>query len=630
MSSSVIRSSWDTRGEYICFVTQALDKQQVSVVPATSQTKRPLSIHFTIPEARVTVTALQWCTLPNVGSQCVVAALSSGEIWIYAPLANEIIAKLSTGRSHAINGMDISGSRFLFAVDANDHIYEFDLEDYKFKRERHIEGCKGLVQLSIVDGSDRLLLASHTIFLVDFEAGQILRKYPGHVSPIHLLVLLNETYFVSGAHNDRFLNIYNIEDGSTKGVLVAESNVLTIANSGSDSVAVTTEDGKLEMFINPLGDTTKRRRNIKSKTFSKQIFASTNDGRPVALINAFISADSLRVLYLQNATQPCFKQIMWDTMPTLYNILIDDRLAKSSSSKESSLYGSDAAASIGYKEGNASVTSGDNFKHLDVAIEMWAKELDQQRQEHERLDEENNEDSMIESLEDKLKGSNLSHSKQNRHNGKRNINSVSSAGTVTVILSQALQANDRSLLETVLNNRDERIIRDTIYKLPAMLAVILLERLAERIARQSHRQGQLNVWVKWCLIIHGGYLISIPNLVSSLASLKSTLRRRAELLPHLLALETRIDYTLDHTKLQGLDTTVTEDHTQDVQEENLVDYNEELDDAGLIDDGEEDESDSMDDNDSQSSNESDDNSLPDASNSDDPEQEDEGVSDVET
>lgn len=128
-------------------------------------------------------------------------------------------------------------------------------------------------------------------------------------------------------------------------------------------------------------------------------------------------------------------------------------------------------------------------------------------------------------------------------------------------------------------------------RLKPSLSVILLERLAERIARQTHRQGALNVWVKWCLIIHGGYLVTMPNLLKTLSSLHSTLRNRGNTLNRLLALETRLDISLNRLKINNTpDETLYGDEEQevglDIEDEDDVEYNEELDDAGLIEDGE--------------------------------------------
>ena len=116
-----------------------------------------------------------------------------------------------------------------------------------------------------------------------------------------------------------------------------------------------------------------------------------------------------------------------------------------------------------------------------------------------------------------------------------------SAGALTSVLTQALKTNDTALLESCLSSTSPTTIRNTVRKLPSPLAVTLLERLAERLARKPGRAGSLGEWVRWTLVAHGGYLVTLPNLVRTLSGLYSTLNTRAGALPRLLALQGRLD-----------------------------------------------------------------------------------------
>ena len=48
-------------------------------------------------------------------------------------------------------------------------------------------------------------------------------------------------------------------------------------------------------------------------------------------------------------------------------------------------------------------------------------------------------------------------------------------------------------------------------------------------------------WVRWTLVAHGGYLVTLPGLVRTLSGLYATLNTRAGALPRLLALQGRLD-----------------------------------------------------------------------------------------
>lgn len=579
--SPVVLSSYDPRGQYLAAVTITLDKQRISVESTSPSSTSQINENFLyLDDSNLRVSSIEWSYLSSTETLCVLIGLNNGEIWIYSPLSNEIIYKLSTGNAYEIRDLQVN-STMLWCIDSSDTFYEFSLNEFKLKQHFTIESCVQLNKLSIISSNEnQLLVASHSIFLVDTVKREVILTFPGHISPVCILKLLSNDFFLSGAVNDRFLNVYDINTGLTKSVLVAQSNVHRISNSGQDSIAVSTEDGKIEIFEDPLVSNTNKRRGNKSKQANKTIQVVSEKNLQIPLFNVFINRDILNITWLQNATIPLFAQLQWKELPTEYSHTVSLGHGTKNVAKDYSLHGKDLAAATNYSEGNARISSGDNFKHVTDLI----KELELKSEQNER---EGNE-AVSESLADKLEAVSLS-----RLNGKKSKDSKTAMtpGTFTVVLSQALQSNDHSLLETVLNNRDERVIKDTVIRLKPTRAVILLERLAERIARQTHRQGPLNIWVKWCLIIHGGYLVTVPNLMSTLSSLHSTLKRRAELLPRLLTLETKLEYTLNSIELKQ-DTTVNELQLEetivDDEDENDVEYNEELDDAGLIEDGEED------------------------------------------
>ncbi|EDO14859.1 hypothetical protein Kpol_345p7 [Vanderwaltozyma polyspora DSM 70294] len=582
--SPVILSKYDPQGQHLAYVTIALDKQRIAVESTVDNggINSENDIFFYLDDSNLRVTCMEWNYISSTETLCVFIGLNNGEIWVYSPLSNEVIYKLSTGNPYEIKDLDIYNSE-LWSIDNNDTIYQFSLDEFKLKQHFKIESCVQLNKVHVVPNkNNQLLVASHSISLIDTQKKEVVITYPGHITPVSILKSISDDFFISGAINDRFLNVYDINSGLTKTVLVSQSNVNTFSNSSQDVIAVTTEDGKIEIFEDPLVTNTNKKRGNKSKRSSKTIDAISEQSNKIAVININIKNDILNLTWLRNATIPSFSTIQWRTLPSEYTYEINLGIGTSSGSKSNSLYGVDLASAKNYAEGNAQVTSGDNFKHVANIISQLEKEAEEKAKE--------DGEAATETLADKVSALSVS-----RLSGKKARDSKGSGmttGTFTVVLSQALQANDHSLLETVLNNRDAKVIKDTIIRLKPTLAVILLERLAERIARQTHRQEALNVWVKWCLIVHGGYLVTVPNLMSTLSSLHSTLKKRSDLLPRLLTLECKLEAALStmETKKAG---TIEEARLDDVatlvdEDEEFVEYNEELDDAGLIEDGEED------------------------------------------
>ncbi|SCU83269.1 LAFA_0D02630g1_1 [Lachancea sp. 'fantastica'] len=573
-SSPVVLSQYDPSGQYLAYVTVALDKQRISVEPTKPSSKADGLVNenfLYLEDSNLRVTCLEWVTLTSGDSQMVAVGLNSGEIWIYAPAANQIVYKLSTGNADAIHDFKVQGD-IAWCCDRKDTIYRFRMTDFALDDKFKVEGCEDLQKICIVD-ADRILLASHSVSLVQIATRTVERTYPGHITAVTNIKMVNTNTFLTSASNDRFLNLYDLSSGGTTSVLVSQSDVIQVAHYGDLVIAVALEDGSVEIFPDPLVSTSNKRRRVVSKQSAHRfkVQRPVNE-EAVPVVNVSVTADIINFAWLENATVPYCDQKQWRELPASC-VITKSRPSAGSKNVHRSLHGQDQAAPKSYVEGNATVTSGDNFKHVKEAIS-----------ELERSDAD-----FEESLADKLAQSSMGP----EHSGSKKSKKRATTGTLTVVLSQALKSHDHSLLETVLNNRDEKIIKGTIGRLQPSLAVLLLERLAERIARQSNRQGPLNVWVKWCLIIHGGYLARMPNLTSSLASLHATLRKRAELLPRLQALESRLEFSLNQldayrarNAISSEELEIGEKRSQVSDDENDVEYNEELDDAGLIEDGE--------------------------------------------
>ncbi|SCV04478.1 LAME_0H18756g1_1 [Lachancea meyersii CBS 8951] len=575
-SSPVVLSRYDSSGQFLAYITVALDKQRVSVEPTNASKANGNGLanenFLYLEDANLRVTCLEWVSLSASDSRMVAIGLNSGEVWLYAPAANQIVSKLSTGSVHAIRDFKSQGD-VAWCCDRDDTVYRFRMTDFALEQKFKVEGCENLQKLCVVD-ADHILLASHSVALVQVSTQKVVRSFPGHITSVTDMAMVNANTFLTSATNDRFLNLYDLSTGGTSAVLVSQADVTQVSHFKDLVVAVALEDGTVEIFPDPLVTTSNKRRRVVSKQSTHRVKMQRPESQEaVPVVNVSINADIVKFAWLENATIPYFDQMQWGQLPPSH-IISKSRPAAGSKHAHRSLHGEDVVAPKSYVEGNATVTSGDNFKHVKEAI----------------LELERSGADLEESLADKIAQSTMGGERAESKKPKKRA----TTGTLTVVLSQALQSHDHSLLETVLNNRDEKVIKGTIGRLQPPLAVLLLERLAERIARQSNRQGPLNVWVKWCLIIHGGYLARMPNLTASLASLHSTLRKRAELLPRLQALETRLEFSLNRLDAHRARNAISSEETyvnggensQLDDEEEEVEYNEELDDAGLIEDGE--------------------------------------------
>ncbi|PWW80283.1 hypothetical protein C7212DRAFT_172736, partial [Tuber magnatum] len=147
-------------------------------------------------------------------------------------------------------------------------------------------------------------------------------------------------------------------------------------------------------------------------------------------------------------------------------------------------------------------------------------------------------------------------------------------GSLTTVLTQALQTEDNSLLESCLHSTDDEAILATIRRLNSSLAVTLLKRLAERIARHPGRAKPLGNWVKWIAVAHGGYLVTLPDLVSQISELHQVVSARAGSMQKLLSLQGRLEMLSAQMQLRSAPAGASKQ-----EEDNKVLYMEELGDS---------------------------------------------------
>ncbi|SCZ91681.1 BZ3500_MvSof-1268-A1-R1_Chr5-1g07602 [Microbotryum saponariae] len=129
------------------------------------------------------------------------------------------------------------------------------------------------------------------------------------------------------------------------------------------------------------------------------------------------------------------------------------------------------------------------------------------------------------------------------------------ATTLTTTLIQALHSSDAPLLESCLLHDSPTLIRSTVQKLSSgSLVLNLLEALVQRLGTGKggkvggtasvQRSRGLIEWVKQVLVVHVGFLVTIPSLVTRLSALHASLTSRLSIQPTLFALNGRLDLVL--------------------------------------------------------------------------------------
>ncbi|EGW33718.1 uncharacterized protein SPAPADRAFT_59082 [Spathaspora passalidarum NRRL Y-27907] len=587
MSSSgpIICSSFDPSNGYLATALVALDTHQIKV-QSVNPSQSSLNASFNLDKANK-ITQLQWI---NSSVQLLAVCLTKGSILVYSPQTNEIVAELTSSANVSITDFHYSKTTHTgWSSDIEGNVYEWNMDSYtliqSFKIGDVIEGVDSINRISTIvyNGQVHLLLGSHAIYLVDAGNKRMVKTFPGHIQPVNSLVPVPDhpELFLTSAKGDRFVNLYSVDKVTTKAVFVSSSSVLEISvgirNDKSILVAIN-ENGNLEVFNDPLSDSNntttttpkKKKRKQPQGTTSRSSNAAIKLSRPEPEIKSpqdsnlrinsiSINDDSVLFTWLENSSIPFFDSVQWIDETGKFS-LESQTISKARpdlKTTQHTVSGHDVAAAKLYSEGHAIVSDGTNIRDLDKDDEDEGEESEQEESLAEKLDR---------LAMDKPKPA------------KKKLEDARTGASLAVILSQSLKNNDQSLLETVLTNRDPQIIQNTISRLNPYLAVVLLDRLSEKIQRQSSRFDQLNYWLKWILVIHGAVIASLPNLSVKLSSLHSVLIKKADTMPRLLELQGRLNMLYEQNELKN--ELLTEEYQdEDHAGESDVEYIEELDDA---------------------------------------------------
>lgn len=581
--SLLFPARFDPSKSLLAYAVQALDIHQVKVQPLVDTASQPPS-SFSLAKG-VKLSALEWISAENIA-----LGLVGGSVLIFSPASNSVVGELAPVAAAQVTDIHFSHiTNTTWVADINGSLHEWDVASRTHLRLvpflELLDSTERVAKVASVvyNGSPHLLVGTHNVYLLDVLQNAIVRTFPAHVQPLTALfpVPTDADLFVSAAENDRFANVYSISKAAPRAVLVSTSaiSLLAFAATGAVSMAAAvTESGLVEVFNDVLRfeapvETKKRRKQLGAAVVSKHASATVKLSRPpteisnpddalLPVVGMAASEAVLHLSWLELGPVARFDALTWHTEGK-YALNGDVAVHKSKQVLKAAAHthkSHDVAAARLYNENHTVVTEGSAFQN--------------------ELGDDDEGETLAERLE-KLTGD--SKSKAGRTSKKLNRHT---AGLLTVVLSQALRNNDHALLETVLSSRDLEIVQSTIARLDASLAVILLDRLAERMTRQQQRFDQMNYWLKWIIIIHGGVLSLMPNLKNQLANLHAILVKKASTMPRLMELQGRVNLIeqLSATKKEIFAVAGAADAYDDADTD--VEYVEEIDDAveaGLID-----------------------------------------------
>ncbi|KAG4304357.1 hypothetical protein PORY_002332 [Pneumocystis oryctolagi] len=504
--------------------------------------------------------------------------LSNSEILLFSISLNEVFAKLVGGHTQAVTGFVFSEDfKIGWSCGMDGKIVEWDILTSKILNIFSFESSNSLT--TIVHCQSKIICASHSIYVLRLPLSDIFQTFSAHIALISSLLVYSDSstsYIFSASKDDRFINVFllNEEKGENVGVLVSEDNVKTMTFSKiSDKIilAVLTKSGSVNIFYDifnkPLKNAFEQKKTLTRQPDSKIVALNENNLIQADIVNVNIRDNNI-IIAIVNGVTSIFETVSYlDDQGNIKKGEIQV-LLKDSSFSQIRVNGVSKSGSMLYNEANAVILSGDDMRNLDDEKETSHSIMDiHSEKESVDIHDERTLSEKLEALE--MKSLQLPETSVE----------IPSASSLVSVLSQALQLNDKILLESCLNCQDSETVLATIKRLESPLAVVLLERIAERLSKRPSRVGSLNIWIRWTIIVHGGYLITLPNLMKTLSSLQLMLSRRASALPRLLALHGRLDMINAQIKLRecnleneepGSEIEYIEDEDEDSDEEMLA------------------------------------------------------------
>lgn len=464
------------------------------------------------------------------------AGTSDGSIHIYSPSEDDKVVKLDGGHTGEVTSLCFTDSS-IWSAGTDGKAIEWDINTHTILQSLIVDSENPLKAISF--NSTDLLAASYTIHHMTFPGSVSQTKFTNHTSPVHSLVFGPEKRFLSAADDDRHMNTFSIEKSAHEKTLIAESDVKKISYRNGILCVVTVE-GSVELFndaFTPATAFSNKRRKSQIATAKSKVRIVRPDLTTVQILDISIRSDDTLILVWTEAARIVFEAIklrvegeIIDSTELVRAVLPTMGLVNGTKEKQKKVY----------QDGNANLVAGNDTGDLEIQ-ENFANGTNDHGS-GSSSEEEGEEAPEEPTLADRLHTLEVSATTPAKvNNPTRAVLKMPSAGSLTTVLTQALKSNDTALLESCLHHSDSKVILATIRRLDPTLAVSLLEQVASRISRRPGRSADLGVWVRWTIVVHGGYLASLPKLVRTLSSLHSVLSSRAAALPRLLALQGRLE-----------------------------------------------------------------------------------------
>ncbi|KAJ3007896.1 WD repeat-containing protein 43 [Thoreauomyces humboldtii] len=608
-------SSEASSAHYFAVIAQGVDAFRLRVWDTRTNT---LTMEHAAP-AGVTCTSVVWGTLAaeggatpaaaaasakkrrregpvqNVGQKLVAIGLSTGEVQLFS-LAHGRVVRTLTG-VHSAGVAD-----FCFAKDGvrgfsgglDGLAVEWDVRSGA-ELGRYVDG-KAIKKVRVSHDGSRLLTASHNIKLWSTESRMLVKTYPGHASEVSRLQFdAGDAICVSAADDDRHISVWDATlEGSNEHItsLTMDAAPTTVAVSNASHVLALTEEGTVHLWADVAatseGASVSRKKKRTALARAPQgvlrIVSSEEDseGKILPILAATFSDDKI-LIARGNVVRPVFERVAYLTEAGNLDVLVELRRKPVHSALMDPTSG----------EANPRNTVTPYLEHNILVLGAADLPIDSANMTGDvdflPIDAEDQNALQEPTLEERLSalavdGADSPASSTDPKATRKRSKRPPTATSLHQMLSQAIHTNDVQLLEQALHVNDPDMILATVRRLPPSQVIPLLDQLMMRFQSRPNRARELIEWTRAVVLVHAGYLMSVPHLAGTLGALYQTLDARANVFPKLLKLSGKLDLAV--TAARNRERTAGAD-----RQEALYTYDENDEDAESEDEEDDDEQD---------------------------------------
>ncbi|KAM6498352.1 WD40-repeat-containing domain protein [Amanita muscaria] len=525
----------------------------------------------------------------NSPIRTLILGLSDGVISLFSPSHGRVVRKLSHPSSStaivAVLALD-TDTPTIWTSGADSAIRIWDVQKNtilkSWKNEERIPYSSMALRPGSIAEDPQVLLAHHSIKLfsasISDSQPKPLVSFTGHASQVKTLEWdvskSPPQRFCSSAEDDRLVYLWQLPEketiqGKPLASIPLESPVdnfmLLMEEARHRQTLITlSTSGKVTIFHIPEETVALTEQKIPTLSSHSQISISSKTGVPMTKIVSLSPVAGqegcIRVARMFNGVQPVFDLVRYldDVGNFVRDVVLEDinDTASSESAQQvtySKRYGENASLAVasGAELGQAESRDDEALQEGDLNVDLAELSLGQ------RLTALSGGDWPLAESD-----------KEDSDNGRKRpakSDVTLPSSSLTRSLIQALHSSDSRLLETCLAHSDQALISNTVKKLPPQLAVPLVIACADRLGRgprsanmkgrgggaSSQRGTTLVVWIKTVLAIHGGHLMTVPDLLARLSGLHSALSARLSLQESLLSLSGRLELVLSQMQMRS-------------------------------------------------------------------------------